>query len=362
MAPNPVITGAIYDGQTLTVDWVPSDDSGVTYYVIELTYVGQAGMPYPSLVIGGRESTVGALALATPLDTGRTCHVTVVAAGRNERLASPPVTLSTIRPAVTSFATDAITGVSILKWSSVAGATDYLLSFSDGASAPASTNSYRFDPAPPVKTPISATIRARITAGATVSTGPASQPFPLATAQPTLRSADFDGIAASAAWNPVPQANGYRVSIRKDGELQTEVAHFDAPAGATSASNGFTPPDPNGVYLASVQAQFRAPTALGTGPSSPTLPLFTPSFFLSAAAAATTFPYVYPATKLATVLAATPSETITLSLPQLGPPLTKLPITKGAFKLEANPDRGTAAAYPYILTLAASGDAWKFTP
>jgi hypothetical protein len=361
MANHPVITGAIYDGQTVTVDWVPSDDLMVTDYVIELTYVGQTGMPYPSLVIDGRASTVGALALATPLDTERTYHATVVARGRNERLASPPVTLSTIRPAVTSFATDAITGISTLSWSSVAGATDYALSFSDGGSATASTTAYRFEPALPVDTPISATIRARIIAGGVVSIGPASQPFPLVTAQSTLRSADFNGLQATVAWNPVPQANGYRVSIRKDDEVQTEVASFDAPAGATSASGEFTPPDPDGVYFASVQAQFRARTVLSTGPSSPTLPLFRPSFFPSAAPASTTFPHVYPATKLATVLAATPSETITLYLPQLGPPLTNLPITKGAFKLEANPHGGTVATYPYILTLAASGDAWKFT-
>jgi trimeric autotransporter adhesin len=438
---TPVVTSAAYNGNQVALTWTMTSNPAVTGFTLIVVSLS-SGMSFSANVAGGFE-TSGTIPLSTALDVTQTwvCRViangpvaaqsvdmplpvtpvaissvevdgdmlsvgwtaaipapqdylltllssgtmvaSVPSAGTDATLrlpsglASPTVTVAprignavgpagaavkviNTAPAISSFATDVISGKSTLNWTGVSSATGYALKFSDGGSATEATTSYAF-PAPlPVNTPVSATIRAQITTGAVVSTGPASQPFPLATARGTLRSADFNGIEATVAWIPVPQASGYRVSIRKDGPPQTEVAHFDAPAGATSASAAFTPPDAAAVYLASVQAQFSSATAASTGPSSPTLPLFQPGFFPSSAPASTTFPYLYPATKLATVLATPPSEAVTLYLPPLGAAaLIGLPITKGVFTLAVNSDGGTAATYPYTLTLAAG--AWSFT-
>lgn len=347
------IAAAEVDGDMLSVGWsaaVPAPQD----YVLTLLSAGAAVATVPCTGTDGTLHLPPGLASPTVTVAPRIGNAT--------GSASAAVTVINAAPMVSSFATDVITGKPTLNWSTVTGATGYALSFSDGSSKTVTAASYPFPAALPVNSPVSVTIRAQITAGGAVSTGPASQPFPLATAQGTLRSADFNGIQATVSWNPVPQASGYRVSIRKDGVPQTEVASFDAPAGATTASAAFTPPDTTAVYFVSVQAQFPSATATSTGPSSPTLPLFQPAFFPSAAPASTTFPYLYPATSLSVPLAATPSQDITLYLPQLGPAaLTGLPIEKGAFKLAVNPDSGTVGTYPYILTLAAGGDAWKFT-
>ena len=449
MASDPAIISAIYDGRSVRVHWVPSDDESVTGYVIQLAYLGQTGAAYQSAVFEGRGTTFGTLNLPTPLTADGTqtwvCRVvahgpvatqsagvmvpvapvaissvtvdgemlnvgwaaaagpppaeyvltlfsagapvatmpcpgtegmlhlppgltnpTVTVAqriGNNVGPTGDPATVIIAPPVVSSFVTDPISGIATLTWGQVAGATRYNLSFSDGGSTTAPTTSYKFPSPLPVNTPMSATIRAVIQGTGGESIGPPSEPFPLATAQPTLRSAEFNGTQVTVAWNPVPQAGGYRVSIRKDGTPQTEVKHFDALPGATSASDDFTPPDANATYYASVQGQFPSATApICTGPSSPTLQLLKPGFFLSTDAASKTFPYVYPATSISTVLAPTPSQNITLYLPQLGPAaLTGLPISKGAFTLKVNPDGETATIYPYVLTLEASGDAWKFT-
>jgi hypothetical protein len=355
--PLPVAPVAIssveVDGDTLSVGWTAAVPSPQDYVLTLLS----GNSTVASLPCTGTDGTLRLQpGLATP---------TVKVAPRIGNATGPAGTAVTVintAPLVSSFVTDVISDKAKLDWGVITGATSYLLSFSDGSSATPTTTSYSL-PAPlPANTPASVTIRAQITAGGVTSTGPASLPFALATAQGTLQSAGFNGSQAMLTWNPVPQASGYRLSIRKDGTPATEVAVSAAPASATSASFAFTPPDANGVYLASIQARFSSPTATNVGPSSPTLPLFQGAFFPSAAPASTAFPYVYPATSLSTVLAATPSQTITLYLPQLGAaPLTGLPITKGAFSLAANPDSGTVGTYPYTLTFAANGDAWKFT-
>jgi hypothetical protein len=355
--PLPVTPVAIssveVDDDMLSVGWSAAVPAPQAYLLTLLS----AGVPIASVPCPG---TDGRLRLPPGLTTP-----TVTVAPRIGNATGPagtPVAVIDKAPVVSSFATNVISGKPTLNWSTIAAATGYALSFSDNSSATAATPSYPFPAALPVNTPISATIRAQISAGGAVSTGPASPPFPLATGQGTLRTADFNGIRATVSWNPVLQASGYRISIRKDGTPQTEVASFDAPAGATSASAAFTPPDTSAAYVASVQAQFPSANATSTGPSSPTLPLFQPSFFPSAAPASTTFPHVYPATSLATVLAASPAQKITIYLPQLGAAeLTGLPISKGAFTLAVNPDSGTVATYPYILTLEANGGAWTFT-
>lgn len=259
-------------------------------------------------------------------------------------------------PQFTKLVTDTVTGAAVLHWNAVPNATAYILSFSNGTTASSTGNSYPLPAAPPANSTIAVTARAQISAAGVTSNGPPSAEFVLASQKPELLKAGYDGVSVSAAWHPIAGASGYLVSVLKDGSPATVDSHFDAPADATSGAWAYTPSDVAASYHVVIQARFRTDAVNdSTGPSSTALPLFNPGFFTF-----TTYPYLYPATSLASV--ATPGENIALYLPQIGgdQPLHDLPVTNAPFTLEANPDPVTAEAWPYRLTLAANSTAWTF--
>jgi len=104
-ANDPTILSAIYDGSTLRVAWQPSDDTGVSGYVILLAYLG-GGTPvvtHRSAVIAGRTTNMGTLSLSEPLNTDIPYQVTVQAQWDDTPgQESSPVILPTARPTLVS--------------------------------------------------------------------------------------------------------------------------------------------------------------------------------------------------------------------------------------------------------------------
>ncbi len=264
-------------------------------------------------------------------------------------------------PRFTKLVTDTVTGEAVLHWSAVADATAYLLSFSNGDAAGPASNSYTLPEPLPTNAALSVTARAQVTVGGVTSTGPSSPAFDLASQPPDLIQSGYDGVSVSVEWYPVAGASGYVISVLKNGNPDTAEEHFEAPGDATSGSWAYTPADQAASYSVVVQASFQTGSAnASTGPSSAALPLFASGFFTSTEPASTAYPYLYPANSLATVT--TPGADIYLYLPEIGgtAPLTGLPVTEDPFTLEANPDSGTATAWPYRLTLAANSSVWTF--
>lgn len=341
------------EGRTLNLTWtaaVPAPEK----YVVTLFSAGSA---VASAVSAG---TAASLPLPDGLTspTLRTAAQTGVATGPN----GTAVPVLDAAPQVSGFATDAVTGISTLSWSEISGATAYLLELSDGTTVSVSSASYAFPDPLPVSTPASVSIRAQSATGGATSTGPPGPPFTLATAQPAILSAGYDGVEATASWAPVAGASGYRISVLKAGTPVTVETSFDAPGSAVSGAWPYTPAQPGATYSVAVQARFQSGSAAGSGPASPALPLFQSGFFTSASPASTAYPYLFPAAALATAMATTPSAEIALYLPQIGgaEPLSGLPITEGPFTLATNPDTATSAAYPYRLSMAADSEVWSF--
>jgi hypothetical protein len=350
----PAINTVQSDGRAVTVEWNPLTPAPGGYLVNLL-----AG----GAVVASSTAAGSSAALAIPAGAGTLTAQVAPRTGIATGAPSAAAIAIAQPPQITSLSTDPVTGKATLAWGAVADATGYVLSFSNGNTASTTDPQYLFATAPQPNAALTATVAAQRVSGGATSTGPASPPAPLATGQPALLRAGFDGVNASAHWTPMPQASGYRVSVQQAGDTPAEVAFFNAPAGADSASFPFTPPDSGQTYVLGVQALFGDTATSSSGPISPRLPLFKAGYFTSAAPLSTAYPYLYPATSLATVSATAPGEAITLYLPQIGgaTPLKKLPITQGAFNLQANADSGSSASYPYLLTFAADSAVWTFT-
>lgn len=98
---SPVILSAIYDGSSVRVTWTPSDDQGVTGYIIQLAWLGggEPVLAYQSAVLEGRLQNLGSVALSQPLNTDVTYQVVVQAQwGSTSGQNSAPVILPTARP------------------------------------------------------------------------------------------------------------------------------------------------------------------------------------------------------------------------------------------------------------------------
>lgn len=350
----PAIATVRCDGQGVAVEWNPPDPVPGDYL---------ASLLADGAVVATATSAGSGATLAIPAGT----DVTALTAQVRRRIGiatgtpSPGVPVIALAPRVTKLTTDPLSGQAALFWEPVANATQYGLVFGDGSVTSTAGPSYDFPVAPAPNTELTVTLRAMNVPNGAV--GPASPAVALATGQASLLRADYDGVNASAAWTRVPGASGYRVSVRQSGGTPTEVAFFNAPADADSASFPFTPPDASQAYALSVQGLFGNSPDQSSGPGSPALPLFNAGYFASSAAAATAYPYLYPATSLATVSAAQPGQAITLYLPEIGgaTPLRDLPLVQGAFNLQANPDGATNTDYPYLLGFAADSAVWTFT-
>ncbi|MBB4284584.1 hypothetical protein [Roseospira goensis] len=102
---DPKITSAIYDGASVRAAWTPSQDTGVTGYVILLAYLGGGDtvITHESDPIPGRTTNRGTLTLPEPLNTDVAYQVVVRALWDDTPgQASAPVILPTARPALVS--------------------------------------------------------------------------------------------------------------------------------------------------------------------------------------------------------------------------------------------------------------------
>lgn len=349
----PGITTVRCDGESASVEWGAlagcQDGYAVTLF--------SGASPAAIAIAAGNAATL-------PLPEGVSGPTIRVAAKQGIATGPPSAPAAVISGApLISNRTDPVSGATTLFWTAVEGASGYILRFSDGTVASAPAPPYGF-PVPPLpNTDISVTVAARAVVAGTTSTGPASPRFRLATGQPALLFADFDGVNVSARWARLPRATGYRISVQRTGAGASETASFTTDGAADSASFPYTPADASRAYVVGIQALFNGATDASAGPLSAPLPLFRPGFLTSAAAKSAAYPNVYPATSLATALAATPAETLTVYLPQIGgaTPLKGLPLKQGAFDLEENGDPASKTTYPYLLKFAADSDAWKFT-
>lgn len=356
---SPWINTVQCDAGMVTVEWGALTDAPDEY--VATLFLGDK--PVANAVAKGSSAT-----LAIPKGTLPITVQVMAKRGIATGPASAATAVISASPQNINLQTNPVTGASRLAWGGIDTATAYSLSFSNGGKASSSTSQYDLPTPPSANADIAVTVSALLDitgAGGktTAIIGPSSHSFTLPTGQPQLVGVEFDGIDITVQWQAVPQAAGYRVSVQQTGAEAAEVAYFNTDGPAVSAVFPFTPPDASQFYVVGVQGRFADLDSTSIGPLSQTLPIFQAGFFISTVTAATAYPYVYPATGLATVLSATPAETITLYLPQIGGaiPLKDLPIIQGPFNLQANTDTASQTAYPYLLSLAADSDAWHFS-
>jgi hypothetical protein len=254
------------------------------------------------------------------------------------------------RPDGVQVTTDAASAKAKVSWTAVSGASGYTLSFAGGALPDVTTtDTYHVlsDPLSPGEI-VRVTITANIVTDGVTSTGPASDPLVIPTAAPALVAADFNGSQVSASWQPLADAVGYLATVLdKDGNIAASAPQV------ASTSVAFTAALPSSAapYRLVVQSVNRQ----GSGLPSDPLDVFSTAWFVSTQAPAAAPPNIFPAAKQA--LAA---EQITIYLPALADQaITVAPV--GPFTLAANPDAGSAAAYPYTLSFAADSDVWSFS-
>lgn len=267
-----------------------------------------------------------------------------------------PVPLITGVPQVQSAVTNVMTGLTTVTWSAVGNSSYSVQLYSGGVPSgspiPASSASFTLPQPLLPNSDFAVAIAATTTSGAVAVTGPASPPFALPTAQPLLLGADYDGVYLTVSWVPAEGATGYVISVLGSGS--TTAPAYTGQAAGTAASAVFQPglTDTSQTYTVTIQAMVGS----NSGPSAPAVNLLQPAFFQSVVPAATSWPYLVPASALSF-----PASTISVYLPNLGV-LTGLPKTQGPFTLQANPDTTTSGAFPNQLVIANSTEVWQFTP
>lgn len=365
-AATPGITALLCQGATLNVTWsLPPGAAAPSAYVVSLV---AAGKTITSQRVAGGQAMQAQLMLAdATLD-----YSVVVAAigaegaqGPNSAATKPLVATVTGVTAVTN----AITGLCTMSWVGPTSATSYRLDFGSGSVTQASST-YNFGQALPDGADLTVAITPLATPTGQSIIGPAVvHCLPTLRASVTQASFNASAMTATATWNPVPGATGYRVALMASaGGTLTEIANTTAAAGITQA----TVPFPSGYtlvsttqYLLLVQGVWNGDRGLQANQPS----IFTQGFYVSSSAASKAPPFVYPATLITTATAANNAmtgEPLTLYLPDIGAgvPLTTPP--QGAFALTANTDPSrNNTVYPYILTISntvTSNNPWTFAP
>lgn len=366
----PVISAVVCQGSELTASWsMPSTAAQPAAYLVSLATGG-------TVVASQRvEAALAAQARLAIVDPTKTYTLGVAAIGADGAQGPFSAVANALVATVSNVmaVTDNLSAICTLSWTGPANATSYRLDFSDGSSVTQSAATYPFPLALPAGAQLAVSVTPlAITTGQTVA-GPATTPHALPTLRAYVTTASFDAAAmtATATWEPLDGATGYRVTLIADvqGTL-TELSHATANAGATTLSVAF----PANYTLLSttqyrlvVQGLWNNDSGLQANHPS----IFTTGFYTSTSAAGTAPPFVYPATLITTTVSANNAmtgEPLVLYLPDIGagnPLTTPLP-TQGAFTLTANADTTkNNAVFPYILTISNTGSTnnpWTFAP
>lgn len=318
-----------------------------------------AGRPLATSPVG--ESTAAALPLAGIATAGATLRARVDVVAGPLRVVSDDsmgagvvVGVLTDAPVPQPTTCNPVTNVATLHWSAVAGAT-YALTFGDGTTATAPTNSHLMPSPTQVGSALAFTVRAVTTNGAVQVTGPRSVAQRIPATGAALAALHYDGSQVEVDWAPVAEAAGYIVSVYDDASSGAPVQ--STPVSATVARFAFAG-DPTKTYTAHVQPVFSS----GTGLSTAGRALFPPALFASRQPAASAVPYVYLATRadaLGTATANPVGRVITVHLPEIGAApgaLGVAPITVAPFTIAPSSD----PALPYELTIANDPMVWGF--
>ena len=274
-------------------------------------------------------------------------------AGMGTKCSATPI-LDT--PVIGAVSTDSISNKSILNWAEVTGASTYTLSFTQGETHSGVTgHSYTLPVALSAGEQLGYRVQGVGTSNSVPLTGPTSDLDFVPSDAANMASLRFDGAKVTATWQPVDGATGYKVFVYDNAEPPVN-AYSGSTAGTslTFAINASA----DKTYTAYVQPIIDG----GEGLTGATLSLFTTAYFLSKEPSSTASPYVYPATKMATLGSASGgpvAEAVTLYLPELGTAagaLGSAAITVEPFTLEPSGD----ASLPYKLTIVADDTAWKF--
>ncbi|MFA6125607.1 beta strand repeat-containing protein [Sphingomonas sp.] len=348
---SPVFTAVTVGETQLSATWTTASPPAGMSYRLNLIDAATSAV-IASITTAATTATMDVAGLRLQAEgsylLGLTTQLGVVAfdAGSDGTYQTRPALLLAA-PLTLAVTTNAATGLATLSWGTVADATGYTVTFSDGRSAASVTDtSYPFTSALALGSNISVTVTAKVTANGVSSTGPASAPLTMPTSAPALVSADYDGTHARGEWQPVAGAIGYVATLL---DKNGAVAATAPQTSATSVSFATT--------LAAASAPFtlvvQAVDAAGTGLPSAALPVFQTAWFVSTTATATAPPNIFPAATMALE-----PEQITIYLPALGTSTVSVePV--GAFNLTylGNPD----ATFPYTLTFAANSDVWTFS-
>lgn len=369
-AAAPTISALLCQGSELSVTWsLPAAASQPAAYMVSL----MAGASVAArLRVEGGQATQARLKI---VDATQSYSVTVAAIGADgaqgpfSASANPLVATVTGLTAVT----DAISGLCTLSWTAVVNAGSYRLDFGDGTPVTQSGTTYTFTNPLPEEADLAVCVTPLAGSASLNIAGPTMAPHRLPTQRARVIQASFNAAAmtATATWEPLPGATGYRVALMAStGGTLTELANASAAAGATQSTVAF----PNAYslsstaqYLLLVQGEWAGDR--GSQANQPSI--FAPGFYTSTSAASTAPPFVYPATLITTTTStnsAMTGEPLTLYLPDIGaghPLTTPLP-TQGAFALAANTDASkNSAVYPYVLTISntvATNNPWTFAP
>lgn len=347
----PAISTAVYDGSLLKATWLPSGQTGVSGYQLEVV-VGTM-----SVATARFPSTQGAISFAADPSLGYQIQVRAIGTASIGAATTSPVSLILPAPVVTTATTDPLTGTTNVTWSAVTGATSYNLQlYADGlpVGQPVvvpGTSSLLAQPLIP-QAKLTATVAAVAGSSGLTVTGPAGLPFVLPTGQPVMQALDYNGTTVEMTWTRVPDATGYIISVYATGATQPV---YQTQASAAATSSVFSPAiaDQTKTYQVVVQAARNG----NSGPPSAPVALFTPAIFVSADLASIKAPYLFPATSLQR----TASDS-TLYLPDLGAGTAlRQPLPNvGAFQLAQNSASATNSVFPYLLSIAATSEAWTF--
>lgn len=348
------ITAATYDGKSLTLTFGTAKTAGATYI---------AEVLQNNAVVASQTSSATSLSMSAALSGSGTYLAAIrVLSGRASGPRGATFSVLTAATTVTSGSTDPISGLTTFGWTALPAAASYLLQayvggLPSGDPIPVTGTSTVYPETLIVNQSFSVAIAAISSAGAV---GPYGLQYFPPNIQPVISSSSYNGQTASIAWALIDGATGYRVSVLQSGNNKP-VNQLTVTAITDSVTLAPTISDPTKTYGTIVQAM----VGTNTGPASAQQPLFQPALFVSTSPASTYAPFIYPAIAMAQVGAATLGTsgiTQQIYLPNLtGGTSPTLPITSGPFSITANASGG-AAAFPLMLTVAGTGDAWTFTP
>lgn len=348
------ITSATYDGKSLQLGFGTAKTAGATY-AVEILQNNAA--------VAAQTSGASPLSMSVILSaSGSYSAVVRVVSGMAIGQRGASFTVLTATTTVFSGSTDPMSGLTTFKWNPLPPPVAsfllqaYVGGLPSGAPRPASGTSMIYPNALTRNSVFSVAIAGISSDGAVGPYGP--QFFP-PTIQPVISSSSYNGKTASIAWALIDGATGYQVSVLQSGNPDP-VGQMKVNAVTDSLTFAPAITDVTKTYGSVVQAM----SGSDTGPTSAQQPLFQPALFVSTSPATTFSPFIYPATSMAQVGAATLGTsgiTQQLYLPNLtGGTSPALPIESGPFSIAANNSSGKDA-YPLVLTILGTGDAWTFS-